>query len=35
MLDLISRLGEVTRRSIAQDVVELEFNGRPSPESPG
>ena len=35
MLDLISRLGEVTRRSIAQGVVELEFSGRPSPESRG
>jgi acetyltransferase len=32
MLDLIARLGEVTRRSIEQGVVELEFSGRPPPE---
>ena len=32
MLDLIVRLGEVTRRSIEQGVVELEFSARLSPE---
>jgi RimJ/RimL family protein N-acetyltransferase len=32
MLDLITRLGEVTRRSIEQGVVELEFSGRPPRE---
>jgi len=30
MLDLIGRLGEVTRRSIEQGVVELEFRARPA-----
>jgi RimJ/RimL family protein N-acetyltransferase len=35
MLDLIARLGEVTRRSLEQGVVELEFSVRPSPESRG
>jgi RimJ/RimL family protein N-acetyltransferase len=33
MLDLIVRLGEVTRRSIEQGVVELEFSGRPARSS--
>jgi RimJ/RimL family protein N-acetyltransferase len=33
MLALIGRLGEVTRRSIEQGVVELEFTARPAAES--
>ena len=34
MLDLVARLGEVTRRSVDQSVVELDFTVRP-PSAPG
>jgi RimJ/RimL family protein N-acetyltransferase len=33
MLDLVERLGEVTRRSIEQGVVELDFRARPARSS--
>ena len=33
MLDLIARLGDVTRRSLAQGVVDLTFTARPAPPS--
>jgi hypothetical protein len=33
MLDLITRLADVTRRSLAQGVVELTFTARPEPPS--
>jgi RimJ/RimL family protein N-acetyltransferase len=33
MLDLVGRLGEVTRRSIEQGVVELDFRARPARSS--
>jgi RimJ/RimL family protein N-acetyltransferase len=33
MLDLIGRLGEVTRRSIERGVVELDFRARPARSS--